>query len=68
MLFVGVIVMVLGTYANLYAFEEAKLYTVTEKIPPLPEINKPPMIQPEKPVVIDIPTTSMSYFFLLLFF
>ncbi|EFA00767.1 putative sodium-coupled neutral amino acid transporter 10 [Tribolium castaneum] len=57
MLFVGVIVMVLGTYANLYAFEEAKLNIVTEKNPPQPEIIKPQVIQPEKPVVIDIPTT-----------
>ncbi|XP_044269478.1 putative sodium-coupled neutral amino acid transporter 10 [Tribolium madens] len=57
MLFVGIIVMVLGTYANLYAFEEAKLSIVTEKNPPQPEIMKPQVIQPEKPVVIDIPTT-----------
>lgn len=32
MLFVGIIVMVLGTYANLYAFEEASSQvSVTEK-------------------------------------
>jgi hypothetical protein len=59
MLFVGVIVMVLGTYANLYAFEEANLSIVTEKIPPPLELaHKLNAVEPEKPVVMDIPTTS----------
>jgi sodium-coupled neutral amino acid transporter 10 len=58
MLFVGVIVMVLGTYANLYAFEEANLSIVTEKIPPPLELaHKLNAVEPEKPVVMDIPTT-----------
>ena len=60
MLFVGVIVMVLGTYANLQAVEEAKnFHIVTEKVPPVPQVAlKPNIVEPEKPVVMDIPTTS----------
>lgn len=67
MLCVGVIVMVMGTYANLYAFEEAQL-----SIPPIENVEKEIGILPEaikilektkefdKPGVIDIPTTRIN--------
>lgn len=67
MLFVGVIVMVMGTYANLYAFEEAQLsispvQNVEKDIGILPEIKKILEETKEfnKPGVIDIPTTRIT--------
>lgn len=63
MLFVGVIVMVLGTYANLYAMEEISIRSVvTEKvIVQEPEILK---IVQEDPALkmIEIPKTSIIRF------
>lgn len=62
MLFVGVLVMVLGTYANLYATEEINTVAVTEKINfAIPDslnlIKAPPT-----PKAFEVPKTSKKFY------
>lgn len=57
MLFVGIIVMVLGTYANLAAVEQMPANTI---ILVSPKIENPEVQKIEKAVVVlDIPTTGI---------
>lgn len=60
MLFIGIIVMVLGTYANMYAFEEVSQTISTEK-PNVAQTNflyKKGDLVDKKLNLLQIPTTS----------